>query len=148
MPDERPPAAPDVRLGKGLRMGSVVLASALAAVVAQLVIEAVMGPLDVPAPGNTGPTAPLRPAASMGVGAISAGAALLVAALLLPRANRAIRITQGVGVIVLLLSMVRVAVSWSDLTTPAGLVVLHAVVAIVVLLGLDWAMDDVATANA
>ncbi len=142
-----PPAAPDRRLGKGLRMASVVLAATLAAILGQLAIEAVVGPLDVPLPGDTGPTAALRLSASMGVAAIMAGAALMVAALLLPRANNAVRITQGIGVVVLLLSLVRVFTSWGDLAAPAGLLALHTVVAIVVLAGLDWAIDDVATAD-
>lgn len=143
-----PPAAPDRRFGKGLRMASVVLAATLAAAVGQVVLEALLGSMDVPLSGDTGPTAPLRLGASMGAAALSAGAALILAALLLPRVTRAVRVTQAVGVGVYLVSLVRIALSWGDLASPFGLVLLHTVVAATVLLGLGWAMDDVATVDA
>lgn len=129
-------------------MAAVVLAGAVAALVGQLLVEALMGPLNIPAPGDTGPTAPLRLGASVGVAAIASGLALLLTRLLAYRLDRAVRIAQGVGVAIFLLSLVRVAVSWNDLTTPAGLLVLHTIVAAVILAALDWAFRDTADHDA
>lgn len=134
------------RLGKGLRMVSVVLASALAAVVTHLVVAAVADGLE--APGPSGEAQALAAGASLAVGAIVAGAAMMLAALLLPRVTHAIRVTQWIGVAVLALSLVPIGLAWGDLASPAGLVVLHVVVGIVVVVGLDWAMDDAATIDA
>lgn len=136
------------RLGKGLRMVSVVLGSALVAAVVHLAVAAIADGLDVPARPGSSQTTPLVVGQSFAVGAVAAGAAMLLASLLLPRVTHAIRVTHWIGVAVLALSLVPIGLSWGDLASPAGLVVLHVVVGIVVVVGLDWAMDDAATIDA
>lgn len=135
------------RFGHSLRISSVVLASALVAVVTHVVVAGLADGLDVPAaPGAPGTTT-LVAAQSLAVGGVVGGAAMLVASLLLPRVTHAIRVTRIIGVGVLVLSLVPIVLAWSELASPVGLVVLHVVVGITVLLGLGWAMDDVATAD-
>lgn len=136
------------RLGKGLRMVSVVLGSALVAALTHLAVAAVADGLDVPAQPGSSETVTLAVGMSLALGAIVAGAAMLLASLLLPRVTHAIRVAQWIGVAVLALSLVPIGLSWRDLASPAGLVVLHVVVGIVVVAGLDWAMDDAATVDA
>lgn len=139
---------PVVKFGSGVRMASVVLLGAVVAVVTHVVVAGLFDGLDIPAQPGSAETTTLAPVQSLVVGAMAAGAAMLVAALLLPRVTNAIRMTQAIGLAVLVLSLVPIALSWGDLASPSGLVVLHVVVGIVVLVGLDWAMDDVATADA
>lgn len=147
MTTNEPAQPPRPQFGHSLRIASVVLASALVAVVTHVVVAGLADGLDVPAaPGASGTTT-LATAQSLAVGGIVAGAAMLLASLLLPRATHAIRVTQVIGVGVLVLSLVPIVLAWSELASPFGLVVLHVVVGITVLLGLGWAMDDVATAD-
>ncbi len=147
MTTNEPAQPPRPQFGHSLRIASVVLASALAAVVTHVIVAGLADGLDVPAAPGTSGTTTLAAAQSLGVGGIVAGAAMLVASLLLPRVNHAIRVTRAIGVGVLVLSLVPVGLAWGDLSSPFGLVVLHVVVGFVVLVGLGWAMDDVTTAD-
>lgn len=121
----------------------LVVGAAVLAGVTQLLAEAVGGDITVPAQPGTAETVALPLVLTALVAALAAIAGLGATWLLARRTNRAVTIARSLGALVLVVSVVPIAASWTDLPNPGGLVALHLVVGAVVLLGLPVAVGGV-----
>ena len=122
-----------------MRATLLVAVATIVAIVAHLAAEAAGPDLTIPAQPGTSETVGLALWQTALVAAVVATAALAVVPLLARWSRRPVRSIRLIGTLVLALSLVPVAQSWTVVGSPWGLVVLHLTVGAVVLGGLGLA---------
>lgn len=127
-------------MSRAARWLTLIAATALAAAVAQLLINLVGADLTIPSQPGSDETMALPIMVTALVAGVSALVGLVGTAVLRRFTDRAIPIAVALGVAAVAFSMAPVLEVWSTVANPWGLVVLHLVVGAVALGGLPAAI--------
>lgn len=127
-------------MSRAARWLTLVVATAVAAAVTQIVINLVSADLTVPSEPGSEETMALPVVVTALVAGVSALVGLVGTSVLRRFTDRAVPIALVVGVAAVAFSMLPVVTVWSTVANPWGLVVLHLVVAAAALGGLPAAV--------